>query len=135
MSHLMGMRGILFHFSLAPPPPSSLHLLLPQAKCYQYWPELADGTLTLKDITISPVDVVQLAYYTIRSFKVLRGGAQARPVKQFHYTGWPDFGVPDQPHPIIAFIRHLDNVVRRSKGPDIVHCRLVHVYAPYIMQN
>lgn len=94
-------------------------------KCYQYWPELANGTLTLKDITICPVNVVQLAYYTIRSFKVSRGGAQARLVKQFHYTGWPDFGVPDQPHPIIAFIRHIDNFVRRSKGPDIVHCRWV----------
>ena len=83
-------------------------------------------------MTISPVDVVQLAYYTIRSFKVSRGGAQARPVKQFHYTGWPDFGVPDQPHPIIAFIRHLDNVVRRGKGPDIVHCRLVQCMLPIL---
>lgn len=94
-----------------------------KTKCHPYWPELADGTLTLKDITISPIDVVQLAYYTIRSFKVSRGGAEARPVKQFHYTGWPDFGVPDHPHPIIAFIKHLENFVRPTKGPDIVHCR------------
>ena len=99
------------------------HSLSVKTKCHPYWPELADGTLTLKDITISPVDVVQLAYYTIRSFKVSRGGTQPRLVKQFHYTGWPDFGVPDHPHPIIAFIRHMDTFVRPTKGPDIVHCR------------
>ena len=94
-----------------------------QTKCHPYWPELADGTLTLKDMTVCPVDVQQLAYYTIRSFKVTRGAAHSRLVKQFHYTGWPDFGVPDCPHPIIAFIRHLDNFLRPTKGPDIVHCR------------
>ena len=72
---------------------------------------------------ISPVRVEQLAYYTVRSFNVTRGEGQSRLVRQFHYTGWPDFGVPESPHPIIAFIRHLDNFVRPTRGPDIIHCR------------
>ena len=98
-----------------------------QTKCHPYWPELVDGTLTLKDMTISPIDVQTLAYYTVRTFKVTRGAAQSRVVKQFHYTAWPDFGAPDYPHPLIAFIKHLNNYVRPSKGPDIVHCRCVCV--------
>ena len=44
-------------------------------------------------------------------------------MKQFHYTGWPDFGVPDHPHPVIAFIHRLNNFKRTTRGPDIIHCR------------
>jgi len=44
-------------------------------------------------------------------------------VKQFHYTAWPDFGVPDHPNPVIAFIRRISNFKRTSDGPDIMHCR------------
>ena len=50
-------------------------------------------------------------------------GNDRREVKQFHYTGWPDFGVPDHPHPVIAFIRRINNFKRTTSGPDIIHCR------------
>ena len=46
-------------------------------------------------------------------------------MKQFHYTGWPDFGVPEMPHPLIAFVRRLENFKRTTDGPDIIHCRCV----------
>ena len=49
-------------------------------------------------------------------------GNEHREIKQFHYTGWPDFGVPDYPHPVIAFIRRLSHFKRTTEGPDIVHC-------------
>lgn len=52
-------------------------------------------------------------------------GNDRREVKQFHYTGWPDFGVPDHPHPVIAFIRRINNFKRTTSGPDIIHCRWV----------
>lgn len=48
--------------------------------------------------------------------------ALTREVKQFHYTGWPDFGVPDYPHPVMAFIRRLRRFKRTTEGPDIMHC-------------
>jgi len=50
-------------------------------------------------------------------------GNDRREVKQFHYTAWPDFGVPDHPNPVIAFIRRISNFKRTSDGPDIMHCR------------
>lgn len=50
-------------------------------------------------------------------------GNDRREVKQFHYTSWPDFGVPDHPNPIISFIRRVNISNRNSKGgPDIIHC-------------
>ena len=45
-----------------------------------------------------------------------------REVKQFHYTGWPDFGVPDYPHPVLAFLRRLARYKRSTPGPDVFHC-------------
>jgi protein tyrosine phosphatase len=90
-----------------------------RVKCHQYWPET--GSLGLGDITVSVIDTQELAYYTIRTFKVAKG-TERREVKQFHYTGWPDFGVPDHPHPVLAFIRRLSNFKRTTSGPDIIHC-------------
>ena len=55
-------------------------------------------------------------------------GTERREVKQFHYTGWPDFGVPDHPHPVLAFIRRLKNFKRTTQGPDIIHCRYMYMY-------
>ncbi len=47
---------------------------------------------------------------------------EMREVKQFHYTGWPDFGVPDYPHPVLAFIKRLARYHRSTEGPDVMHC-------------
>ena len=49
---------------------------------------------------------------------------EKREILQFHYTTWPDFGVPQSP---TAFLRFL-SAVRRSGalsadvGPPVVHC-------------
>lgn len=49
---------------------------------------------------------------------------EEREILQFHYTTWPDFGVPQSP---TAFLRFLC-AVRRSGalasdvGPPVVHC-------------
>ena len=40
-----------------------------QVKCHQYWPET--GSLGLGDITVSVIDTQELAYYTIRTFRVI----------------------------------------------------------------
>ena len=41
-----------------------------QVKCHQYWPET--GSLGLDDITVSVIDTQELAYYTIRTFRVMK---------------------------------------------------------------
>ena len=76
----------------------------------------------MDDLSVTLIEVQQLAYYTIRTYRLSRGNDK-REVKQFHYTGWPDFGVPDHPNPVIAFIRRLANFKRTTDGPDIIHCR------------
>ena len=41
-----------------------------QVKCHQYWPE--SGSLGLDDITVTLIDTQELAYYTIRTFRVTK---------------------------------------------------------------
>ena len=44
-------------------------------------------------------------------------------VTQFHYTAWPDHGVPDNVMSVIRFIRHVRKLFPVSQDqPLLVHC-------------
>lgn len=49
---------------------------------------------------------------------------ESREILHFHYTTWPDFGVPQSP---TAFLRFLTDVrqsgaLDQNVGPPVVHC-------------
>ena len=44
-------------------------------------------------------------------------------VLQFHFTTWPDHGVPDYVTPMLNFHRRTMAEHRPTKGPMVVHCR------------
>ena len=46
-----------------------------------------------------------------------------RVVKQFHFTAWPDHGVPSHPTLLLSLVRHTFSANRESTGPMVVHCR------------
>ncbi|XP_057299709.1 receptor-type tyrosine-protein phosphatase F-like isoform X2 [Hydractinia symbiolongicarpus] len=92
-----------------------------RVKCAQYWPD--SGTLSLKDIVITSTEVHNFPDHVVRTFHVTRTGqAIERIVKQFHFTAWPDFGVPDDPSALLSFLRKVNNWKGMSQGPIIVHC-------------
>lgn len=45
-----------------------------------------------------------------------------REIKQFHYTSWPDHGVPCHPLPVLSFIRKSAKANPADGGPIVVHC-------------
>jgi len=49
----------------------------------------------------------------------------SRLVRQFHYTVWPDHGVPETTQSLIQFVRTVRDYVNRTpgSGPTVVHCR------------
>lgn len=55
-------------------------------------------------------------------FSLLQGDL-TRQVRHFHFTAWPDFGVPDKPQTLIRFVRIVREKLIRECGPIVVHCR------------
>ncbi len=51
-------------------------------------------------------------------------GESCKPFKttQFHFTTWPDHGVPDYATPILGFHRRVKSQHKPSRGPLLVHC-------------
>ena len=48
-------------------------------------------------------------------------------VYQYHYTNWPDHGIPENPLPILSFVRKSAAANPEGAGPIVVHCRSVVV--------
>ena len=52
-----------------------------------------------------------------------QGGRTPLKVTQFHFTSWPDHGVPEYAGPILNYLRRMKAQVKPSRGPILVHCR------------
>ena len=66
---------------------------------------------------------VILADYTIRTFSVQHEGHKTEKiVTQYHFTVWPDHGVPDYPTSLLLFVRRVTAANYDSASPIIVHC-------------
>ena len=106
-----------------------------KVKCDQYWPEA--GTANYGDINVTTVREDVLAFYTLRTFTLelltsppvkkkkggVEGGRLTQTVYQYHYTAWPDHGVPLHALPLISFIRNSAAANGEDEPPVVVHCR------------
>ncbi|KAJ8287235.1 hypothetical protein GJAV_G00049210 [Gymnothorax javanicus] len=96
-----------------------------ESKCAQYWPD--QGCWTYGNIRVSVEDVTVLVDYTIRKFCIqqvgdVSGKKPQRLVTQFHFTSWPDFGVPFTPIGMLKFLKKVKNCNPQYAGPIVVHC-------------
>ncbi|XP_070687308.1 receptor-type tyrosine-protein phosphatase eta-like [Pempheris klunzingeri] len=93
-----------------------------RVKCEQYWDS---GTKHFGNITVTTTSAIPLDDWTIRDFNVKNvKTAETRSVRHFHFTAWPDHGVPETTELLISFrhlVReHMDQYSRHS--PTVVHC-------------
>ncbi|MEE6464570.1 hypothetical protein FKM82_006293 [Ascaphus truei] len=96
-------------------------------KCAQYWPTPEEEVLLFKEtgLCVKLLSDDVKSYYTVRLLQLQNiNTAETRDIFHFHYTTWPDFGVPDSP---ASFLNFLFKVRQSgSLGPEhgaaVVHC-------------
>ncbi|NXJ61143.1 PTPRJ phosphatase, partial [Rostratula benghalensis] len=94
-----------------------------RTKCEQYWPE--KESKSYGDIIVTMVSEIALPEWTIRDFTVEKSNTtESHTVRQFHFTSWPDHGVPETTDLLINF-RHLVHEYSSQNpidSPTLVHC-------------
>ncbi|XP_034104414.1 tyrosine-protein phosphatase non-receptor type 61F isoform X2 [Drosophila nasuta] len=100
-----------------------------QVKCHLYWPDQLgpEHALNLRDVNLS-VELICCENYqnfVRRWFKLTDLETKtSREVMQFHYTTWPDFGIPSSPDAFLKFLQQVrdSGALNKDVGPAVVHC-------------
>lgn len=89
-------------------------------KCDQYWPTDTDP-LYYGDIKVQYLNNSQYPDWIVTEFMVCRGNEQ-RIIRHFHFSTWPDFGVPNPPQTLVRFVRAFRDRIKPDQRPIVVHC-------------
>ncbi|CAO1374614.1 unnamed protein product [Diamesa serratosioi] len=100
-----------------------------QVKCFHYWPQKigSNHILELNDVGLS-IEYLKVENYKNFSKRVFRinhiESSKSREIIQFHYTTWPDFGVPCSPISFLQFLKQVrdSKVLDEDTGPAVIHC-------------
>ncbi|KAL3879927.1 hypothetical protein ACJMK2_032203 [Sinanodonta woodiana] len=88
-------------------------------KCELYWPVEKTQRKLFGIVSVRLLDTDVFADYDMRILEMTVGNKSKRLI-QFHYTAWPDKGVPKAASSIVQFWRSVNRVP--TKTPVVVHC-------------
>lgn len=99
-------------------------------KCHQYWPERVGETLECRwcqevGLKVENVSSEPGQHYNITTLRLTNTVTEeSREVLHFHYTNWPDFGVPTCPDTFLEFLGAVRDSGSLSdpEGQAVVHC-------------
>lgn len=89
-------------------------------KCDRYWP-YDTRPVYYGDIAVTALNESRYPDWTVSELMLSRGSEQ-RVLKHFHFTTWPDFGVPDPPTTLARFVRAFRERCPPDSRPVVVHC-------------
>ncbi|XP_048257511.1 receptor-type tyrosine-protein phosphatase kappa-like [Haliotis rufescens] len=87
-------------------------------KCERYWPD-GNKSQIYGACKVTNKNVTARSNYTVSTFLVQNSGNE-RTVTHYHFTSWPDHGVPSAPA-LVNFWR-LVKQGDMARGPMVVHC-------------
>ena len=90
-------------------------------KCARYW----DNNIKMENYTIMLKSEENKDQYIIRDILLRNKNNKERIIKQIHYTGWPDHGVPDIQNGKVfdVFSEIIEKTDQyKGDGPIVVHC-------------
>ncbi|XP_008592096.1 PREDICTED: receptor-type tyrosine-protein phosphatase eta [Galeopterus variegatus] len=94
-----------------------------RTKCEEYWP--STQAQDYGDITVAMTSEVVLPEWTVRDFTVKNiQTSESHSLRQFHFTSWPDHGVPDTTDLLINFRYLVRDYMKQipPESPILVHC-------------
>merc|ERR1711974_436999 len=89
-------------------------------KCDHYWPYDTEPVY-YGDIQVTILNESHFPDWNINEFRMMRGDT-VRTIRHFHFTTWPDFGVPEPPQTLVRFVRAFRERVSPEQRPIVVHC-------------
>ncbi|XP_063155147.1 tyrosine-protein phosphatase non-receptor type 2 isoform X3 [Candoia aspera] len=96
-------------------------------KCAQYWPTKEEEPMIFREtgfcVRLKSEDVK--SYYTVRQLQLESiNTGESRVILHFHYTTWPDFGVPESPASFLNFLFKVreSGSLSSEHGPAVIHC-------------
>ncbi|CAB4065344.1 PTPRB [Lepeophtheirus salmonis] len=89
-------------------------------KCDHYWP-YDTQPVYYGDIQVTILNESHFQDWNVSEFRMMRGDT-VRSIKHFHFTTWPDFGVPDPPQTLVRFVRAFRERISPEQRPIVVHC-------------
>ncbi|KAM8729575.1 receptor-type tyrosine-protein phosphatase H-like [Acanthopagrus schlegelii] len=95
-----------------------------RTKCEQYWPANSDPS-HYGELTVTMNSEQQEPNWTLRDFRVKHSKtSEERTVRHFHFTAWPDHGVPQGTEVLIQFRGLVRQHIHRegAGAPTVVHC-------------
>ncbi|XP_061571892.1 tyrosine-protein phosphatase non-receptor type 2a isoform X1 [Cololabis saira] len=96
-------------------------------KCAQYWPTAEELQMSFTDtgFVVRLLSEVDQSHYIIRVLELQNTKTgESREIYHFHYTTWPDFGVPESPAAFLDFLLKVreSGSLGSEHGPSVVHC-------------
>ncbi|VDI07668.1 Hypothetical predicted protein [Mytilus galloprovincialis] len=93
-------------------------------KCEMYWPEIVNTPMVVSNYIVTMKEEREHTVYVYRLLTVSNKNIKnekEREIHHFHFTEWPDHGVPDSIK-VVNFYRNVMSKTCNQLGPIIVHC-------------
>jgi len=95
-------------------------------KCHPYWPQNTGDRYECEEsgLVVSNDSCIPGKHYNLTSLSLTNKEGESRTVLHFHYTTWPDFGVPTSPDTFLEFLGAVrdSGSLEETVGPAIIHC-------------